>query len=141
MVIAAFWFAPPALGATAPVASPDVSQIQTPSVLSPLVARKLPVFLSRCELDAEIHVLWFVVGDHMGSYVEYMADSGDILNGGDFRLTRRSVDRMDLMGGVGTQTYERRIIRGLLKSSFQLLPSSDIRTGFLERTHKKCILR
>jgi hypothetical protein len=125
----------PAIGAD----SPKIETVQT-DVIADLEKQRAPIFLSSCILrDDTADIVWFTFGKREGNYVEFMLADGDELNWGGFLIKRRSIDQMDLMGGIYTQTYSRKIIRDLLQSPFKLVPRRRIRAAFFERPHKRCV--
>ncbi len=132
--VIAFMFVP-ATGAPVSHLGPNIND---PSYIAEVAGAKRSVFMARCGDEEARNILWITVGSSKVKYIEYIVSNGIVTNGGEFELKPHAIDRMDLMGGIGTQAIQRRIIRGLMKSPFQLVSPSRIRAAVLGTPRRKC---
>lgn len=113
------------------VRPPDPSlDIDYQKVIAPLIASKTWAFFTSCRLPKYWvkHVMVFPVGASKGFYGEF-APNGLQEQGADITVGK-TIEVNEFMGGFGTVAVQMKIVKGMLRSRFQLVEPSKLEYVF-----------
>ena len=143
--------APQAAGAKAPSrprflseneANEPTIQIDYQKVIVPLIAAKTSAFIATCHTrnDHDRIIMVFPVGSPKGFYGVF-EKSGFQDQGADISLSGDQVKVDEFMGGIGLVEYQTKVVKGLLRSPFTLVPPERLKYAFLSQpVTRQCTL-